>query len=81
MSGEVRVGDPAFVNPGAGDFTLQSISPAVDACADIVERETDASAQPRGIDLPDVPDLDGPYDLGAFELQLPPSEIFANGFE
>ncbi|MEZ5543805.1 MAG: hypothetical protein R3F10_01145 [Lysobacteraceae bacterium] len=80
MTGEVRVGDPMFVNPGEGDYALRHTSPAVDACADIVERETDANAQPRGIDLPTIPNLGGAYDLGAFELQRTP-EIFANGFE
>lgn len=80
-AGDVRVGDPAFVNPGLGDYTLQPASPAVDACADIVERELDAHAQPRGVDLLDVPDQDGPYDIGAFELQASSQGVFANGFE
>lgn len=80
MSGEVRVGDPAFANPGVGDYRLIPASPAVDACSDIVEREIDVDAQPRGMDLPLVPDQEGPYDLGAFELQIS-TEIFADGFE
>ena len=80
VAGDVRVGDPLFADPGAGDYSLTTDSPAVDACADIVELELDLHAQPRGIDLARVQNLDGPYDLGAFELQRTP-EIFADGFE
>jgi hypothetical protein len=31
--------------------------------------------------LLDVPDQDGPYDIGAFELQASSQGVFANGFE
>jgi hypothetical protein len=59
--------DPLFVDPDGGDFTLQSISPAVDA-GDPAETPggADAAAHPRWLDG----DLDHVriLDLGAFEF-------------
>ena len=78
--GDIRVGDPMFANPGAGDYRLTIDSPAVDACTDIVENERDLDSRTRGIGLASAPNTHGPYDLGAFELQVAP-EIFVHGFE
>ena len=86
----VAVTDPLFAAPQVGDYTLSQASPAVDfATADGVSA-VDIVGNPRNIDLP-LPNLLGPIDLGAFELQtftLPPpptcvvgDTIFCNGFQ
>jgi hypothetical protein len=83
-SGDVRVGNPDFLDAAGGDFRLGAGSDAIDACgaSQFLPGETDFAEQPRGVDLPDVPNLGGAYDLGAFERQLPlPEAIFRSGFE
>jgi hypothetical protein len=53
-----KVGDPLFVNPGAGDYHLQPMSPAIDAGADLGYTEDfDGDVVPQGT----APDM------GAFE--------------
>lgn len=83
-AGDVRVGNPHFLAAASGDFRLGAGSDALDACgaSQFLPGETDFAEQPRGVDLPDVPDLGGSYDLGALERQLAlPDAIFRNGFE
>lgn len=61
-------GDPLFTNPAAGDFSLKSGSPAVDAGdpAGLLagDSATDVLGQPRI--------SNGRQDMGAVELQVPP---------
>ena len=71
--GDVVVALPGFADANAGDFSLVPDSPALDACADFSEFDVDDydhALQVRGIDLPEVTDVGGPYDIGAFETQL-----------
>ncbi len=83
-AGDVRVGDPDFLNAAAGNFRLGPGSDALDACNgnSFIPDETDFAEMPRGVDLADVPDLGGFFDLGAYEQQLPlPDALFGDGFE
>ena len=82
MVGDVRTGNPEFLDAAGGDFRLGDGSLALDACAagPFAVGDRDYSEAPRGLDLPDVPDIGGPFDLGAYEKQLPP-EVFTDGFE
>jgi hypothetical protein len=73
--------DPQFVDPDAGDFTLQNTSPAIDAGDNLALPLTvteDLSGLPRYVDHPLVADTGlwlppvfefGPIDLGAYEYQ------------
>lgn len=79
-TGDVRLGDPGFNNAAVGDYTLRLDSPAVDACIEVDAFPRDSRNQPRGVDLLEVIDVDGPFDAGANERQrLDP--LFANSFE
>jgi len=51
--------NPLFVNPGSGNFSLQSGSPAIDAGVILTEVASDIAGTPR-------PQGTG-YDIGAFE--------------
>jgi predicted outer membrane repeat protein len=71
------VADPLFVNPGAGDYRLLPLSPAVDAGNDAAlpaSLTTDLDALPRQVDgNPTRPAL---VDMGAFEMQrLAPAAV------
>ncbi|MGB8352835.1 MAG: right-handed parallel beta-helix repeat-containing protein [Chthoniobacteraceae bacterium] len=59
-----RWGDPAFVNPGQGDFTLKSQSPAINCGKVLDEIVRDAAGRPR---------LGVVRDAGAFEYTHAPS--------
>jgi hypothetical protein len=80
-------GDPAFVDPGNGDFHPRSISLAIDVAPAGSAGEMDLDNRPRDIDLASVPNLGGPRDLGAYELQSAilacgaNDTIFCDGFE
>ncbi|MCH7679736.1 aminotransferase class III-fold pyridoxal phosphate-dependent enzyme, partial [candidate division KSB1 bacterium] len=65
--------DPLFVSPTAGDYSLQPLSPCIDAgglSADC--RASDLDGNPRFLNDPDTPDtgLGGPLviDMGAYEF-------------
>src|SRR5690606_35937445 len=78
-AGDVRVGDPDFLDAAGGDYRLGSGSDAIDACngAGFFANETDFAELPRGVDLPEVPDLGGAFDLGAYERQIElPDDVF-----
>ena len=70
-----RTGDPLFVNPSAGDFTLQSSSPAIDAgtssVSAIVSVDYNGNPRPMGTG----------YDIGAYEYNGPavPMLQFSSG--
>ncbi|HET8942264.1 MAG TPA: hypothetical protein VFN13_09785, partial [Rudaea sp.] len=77
----VQFVDPRFVNAANGDFHLQATSPAIDfAPVGAESGNTDFDNRSREADLPNVANLFGARDLGAFEYPLP-DEIFRNGFE
>jgi hypothetical protein len=79
--------DPAFVDPGNGDFHLREVSRAVDVAPAGSADDRDLDTLPRDIDLASVPNLVGPRDLGAYELQAASQScgasdsIFCNGFD
>jgi large repetitive protein len=54
------------------------VSPAIDVAPAATCLPSDQGGAARGIDLPDVADVDGPCDLGAIELRL---AVFRDGFE
>lgn len=60
-SGNIE-GDPKFVNPGAGDFHLQSTSPAINAAPCLPEVTVDFEGRSRS--------AGGGCTIGAFELDL-----------
>lgn len=67
----VTSNDPLFVAPGPeGDYRLGPGSPAIDYCDPFVysPQEDDIEGMARGFDVPSMPDLLGPYDLGAHEF-------------
>lgn len=80
-------GDPEFVDPDNSDFHLRAISLAVDVAPAGNADDRDLDNLPRDIDLASVDNLDGPRDLGAYELQVAFQDcgasdtIFCNGFE
>ncbi len=80
-------GDPAFVDPGNGDFHLRGISLAIDVAPAGNPADRDLDNLPRDVDLASVSNLDGPRDLGAYELQSAVRDcgandtIFCSGFE
>ena len=82
------VTDPGFVDKDNGDLHLRTDSPALDYCDNVNFNSIDADydIDARGIDLPTVANLHGPFDLGADEATMgpppPPSgPIFSDGFE
>jgi hypothetical protein len=80
-------GDPAFVDTSSGDFHLRAISLAIDVAPAGSASDRDLDNLPRDIDLANVDNVDGPRDLGAYELQATVQDcgasdtIFCNGFE
>lgn len=66
----VTTSDPLFAAPGPeGDYRLGPGSPAIDYCdtAFYNPQEDDIEGMTRGFNVPSMPDLLGPYDLGAHE--------------
>ncbi len=80
-------GAPSFVDAANGNYRLCQDSPAVDFAEPVVGDDRDLDNLPRDQDIPEVPDLFGVRDLGAYELQPGTPgcgagiAIFANGFE
>jgi hypothetical protein len=80
----VMQGEPTFVDAANGDYHLAYGSLGIDFSPS--GTGTDLDRKPRTVDMPLVNDLDGPMDLGAYELQKAPAciasdTIFCNGFE
>jgi len=66
--------DPLFVDPTAGDFFLQSVSPCIDRADEDAAPELDMEGNPR-VDAPNTantgvgnPDY---VDIGPYEYQIP----------
>lgn len=79
-------GNVAFVDPVNGDFHLGTTSLAIDKAAADDSNNRDMDNRPRDLDLPNVTNLDGPRDLGAYERQTPFNcgaldTIFCSGFD
>ena len=74
--------DPDFVNPGNGDYHLSPNSLAKDLCNNNQAQGqfTDLNGHTRGYDDPNVVDLRGPYDAGAYE-DISADLIFFNSFD
>jgi len=64
----VIVGEPTFVDPMHRDYHLQAISAGVDF-ATARSGDIDLDGNPRDVDLPARPNVFGPRDLGAYEVQ------------
>lgn len=79
VQSDIRRGDPLFVAQDAGDFHLSSDSPALDSTSQGDAPSVDLDGYERSVDLPEVANLDGPVDLGAYEVQS--DVIFADDFE
>lgn len=79
-SGDVRVIDPGFMDAGNGDYRLRIDSGAIDACSQSNYLNRDVRDEPRGVDLPEIPNIGGAYDAGAFERQTGET-VFADGFD
>jgi hypothetical protein len=63
--------DANFVDAPNGNFHLQPMSAAIDfAPSDSTDNDGDFDSQPRTVDLPDVANIRGPRDLGAYEYQV-----------
>ncbi len=78
--------DPGFVSPVVGNYHIQHDSIAVDRCSFLgainpggdTPLVNDSDGDVRGIDIPNVSNGTGTYDVGADEYN---DLIFANGFE
>jgi hypothetical protein len=77
--------DPLFVDASNGDFHLKANSPAIDIAPAGAAGDSDLDNRPRDQDMPNVSNLDGVRDLGAYERQLSSCDvgdtIFCDGFE
>jgi hypothetical protein len=76
--------DPGFVDAASGNYRLRGDSTSIDQCNLLFrapdggeDEDVDPDGNARPIDLA-VPNVDGPYDRGAFELT---DRIFADGFD
>lgn len=71
--------DPMFVDPNNDDYRLLAGSSCIDN-GTTVEVATDFDGNPRPVDVLDV-GLEGPgaFDIGAFEFQLPRSDLSGDG--
>lgn len=79
-------GQPSFVDEAGGDYHLQRSSLGVDYAPSA--GGVDLDGNPRTIDLNDIPNVFGPLDLGAYEIQTQAAgacsaadTIFCNGFD
>lgn len=74
--------DPDFVNPANGDYHLSPNSLAKDLCNNNQAQGqfTDLNGHTRGYDDPNIVDLRGSYDAGAYE-DISADLIFFNSFD
>ena len=82
--GFVLRGAPTFVDAANRDYHLRPYSPGLDV-APSVSNTRDLDGRLRDLDLPQINNVQGPRDLGAYELQsIPacsaPDQLFCNGF-
>jgi hypothetical protein len=76
-------GDPRFVDPANGNFQLMANSPALDIAPVDEDHEVtlqDLARAGRVVDLPQIENLAGPLDLGAWERQEV-DILFSNDFD
>jgi len=83
---DIVAGTPVFVDAVDGDYHLVRTSPGVDMAPAL--DGVDLDGNPRTLDLVDVPNLFGPMDVGAYEIQVQgllgcavADTIFCNGFD
>ena len=80
----VALGRPTYVDAAAGNYRLALNSLGVDFAPPIVGDDRDLDNNPHDQDLPEVGNLYGDRDLGAYERQRScgtNDTIFCNGFE
>ncbi len=69
-SPEALVRDPRFIDPERGDYTLRAASPAIDKALVDASVSGDALGRSRPRDLAEIPNGQGPRDIGAYEAQF-----------
>ena len=79
-------GQPRFVDAAHGNYRLAPYSLGLDVGVADGSAPRDLDGSPRDIDLLQIDNVQGPRDLGAYELQFIPAcsatdEIFCAGFE
>lgn len=78
----VLVGTPDFVDLANGDYHLAPGSLGIDFAP--AAGGVDLDGRTRDVDIPTLPNLFGPRDIGAYEMQPTcshPDTIYCNGFE
>ncbi len=84
----IIAGDPLFADSRNGNYRLQAFvqnghvthSLAIDFSATVIADLIDLDGNNFGQDVPTVPNIFGPHDLGAYEMRPIPGRIFADGF-
>ncbi|MBK8124193.1 MAG: hypothetical protein IPK54_11700 [Dokdonella sp.] len=76
----IRSADPRFIDPANGNWQLMPDSPALDSAPVFETPLQDLARAPRVVDLPQLTNLAGPVDLGAWERQEI-DVIFIDGFD
>lgn len=76
------VADPLFVDRNNNDYRLSDASPAIDFCDQqfVTADYPDMLGETRGFDAPDITNVSGPYDAGAYE-NVTTDIIFKDGFD
>jgi hypothetical protein len=84
-SNSVIQGQASFLNVAAGDYHLLATSLGIDFAP--AKGGSDLDSLPRDVDLPTIPNVFGPRDIGAYERQsllacdTNSDAIFCDGFE
>lgn len=81
----VFFGVPLFTDPASRNYRLRPFSAGLDMAPAGATPSRDLDGELRDVDLPQIGNLQGPRDLGAYERQsIPacsaPDELFCNGF-